>query len=477
MNNISDDETPTRLRNEDFLEELASTPVEERQENERIKQLSIRYLENKDPSREYRNLTSRLLTFSQWPISSILSFERIAKSGFYYLQYDDMVQCAYCASIVWKWKLSNGLNPDTEYMVHFPDCDRPDRDDILYLNNIKLKPGKRSSLTKLGVQIHTAPKNPNYSTYEKRLHTFYGWPENRIQTPKLLSIAGFYYTGFGDLVRCFHCDVGIRSWEATDEAWNEHVRWSPKCVFVNLIRGPEFVKRCIDNRRPLSPSIFRGVAEDGEPATAEAPPSLALSTNLPSTQDNGPERLSDSPLTTYVSEIALHTQRINTVMTKLMETIGPLYLNFNQHMDVPREQIMEDDTRNESISTLDHAVREQINYTTEQSDDNESHTTTMSETTNEYKNEILSNKEEEHEISNNESDENKLKIKLKEIASLKEENKKLKEARLCKICIDRQIAIVFLPCGHLTCIHCALSLAICPMCRREIRATVRAFLS
>lgn len=63
-------------------------------------------------------------------------------------------------------------------------------------------------------------------------------------------------------------------------------------------------------------------------------------------------------------------------------------------------------------------------------------------------------------------------------ASLEEENRRLKEARLCKICMDREIATVFLPCGHLaTCVHCAPSLLYCPICRQKIRATVRTFLS
>lgn len=62
--------------------------------------------------------------------------------------------------------------------------------------------------------------------------------------------------------------------------------------------------------------------------------------------------------------------------------------------------------------------------------------------------------------------------------SLEEENRVLKEARLCKICMDNEVGIVFLPCGHLaTCVNCAPSLQICPVCRELIKATVRTFLS
>lgn len=62
--------------------------------------------------------------------------------------------------------------------------------------------------------------------------------------------------------------------------------------------------------------------------------------------------------------------------------------------------------------------------------------------------------------------------------SLEEENRLLKEARLCKICMDSEVGIVFLPCGHLTvCVNCAPNLTNCPVCRSAIKATVRTFLS
>lgn len=67
--------------------------------------------------------------------------------------------------------------------------------DELYLCNVKLTSGTTSSLTELGVQAHTAPKKPNHATYEGRLLTFCGWPENLKQTPEMLAEAGFYYTG------------------------------------------------------------------------------------------------------------------------------------------------------------------------------------------------------------------------------------------------------------------------------------------
>ena len=60
----------------------------------------------------------------------------------------------------------------------------------------------------------------------------------------------------------------------------------------------------------------------------------------------------------------------------------------------------------------------------------------------------------------------------------KDESSSLKEALLCKICFDQQMSMVFLPCGHsLSCPSCATVFSSRPLCRKEIQATVRAYLS
>lgn len=62
--------------------------------------------------------------------------------------------------------------------------------------------------------------------------------------------------------------------------------------------------------------------------------------------------------------------------------------------------------------------------------------------------------------------------------SLEEENRRLKSARECKICMSNEVGVVFLPCGHLlSCLLCASSLQICPLCRSVIKGRVRTFLS
>ncbi|XP_036041385.1 baculoviral IAP repeat-containing protein 7 isoform X2 [Onychomys torridus] len=60
---------------------------------------------------------------------------------------------------------------------------------------------------------------------------------------------------------------------------------------------------------------------------------------------------------------------------------------------------------------------------------------------------------------------------------VQEQLRQLQEERTCKVCLDRAVSVVFVPCGHLVCTECAPNLQVCPICRVPIRSCVRTFLS
>ena len=62
--------------------------------------------------------------------------------------------------------------------------------------------------------------------------------------------------------------------------------------------------------------------------------------------------------------------------------------------------------------------------------------------------------------------------------SLKDVVTKNEEQKLCKICMDDVICMVFFPCGHLiSCTNCASSLKICPICRKLIEGSLKTYMS
>ena len=63
-----------------------------------------------------------------------------------------------------------------------------------------------------------------------------------------------------------------------------------------------------------------------------------------------------------------------------------------------------------------------------------------------------------------------LKIAEDQNSKLEKEIQNVKESRLCKICLDREVSQVFLPCGHSICCNmCVIGIKICPICRENIR--------
>ncbi|XP_059150224.1 E3 ubiquitin-protein ligase XIAP-like [Physella acuta] len=67
---------------------------------------------------------------------------------------------------------------------------------------------------------------------------------------------------------------------------------------------------------------------------------------------------------------------------------------------------------------------------------------------------------------------------LEMIRTIKEQNNQLRQQTVCKICMDQEVAVVFLPCGHLvSCADCASAMRDCPLCRSNIKGVARVFLA
>lgn len=63
-------------------------------------------------------------------------------------------------------------------------------------------------------------------------------------------------------------------------------------------------------------------------------------------------------------------------------------------------------------------------------------------------------------------------------ANLAEELEKIRDQRTCKVCMDAEMDVVFLPCAHMvTCSSCAATLTQCPICRANIRYTIKPIVS
>lgn len=403
------------------------------------------------PSNDLMNESCRLATFKNWPVPYITP-ESLAKAGFYYYNESDRVTCVWCRGVMAKWEV--GDNPFTEHQKYFPNCPR-----VALGPNIELPD---SNINDIGIQQIQAAKVEALASLDARIRTFSQWPFSDIQTPTALATAGFYYLDFNDQVRCFHCNGGLRSWQKDDDPWFEHAKWFPKCQFVQLVKGNEYVGQ----------------------VKASSKPSLD-------------EAMSTEPVQTAL-QMGLNVGRIRAATKQRLESVGKPYANVETLVDAVLDgqlngaECEEEDSGQSSSNIvrevsriLDHIFnpRTQSHLSAETNESEEAIQSIEHATPAAPRPEPLSENSTNNVPDNSASlnvsglDEQQL-TEVSAQLSLEEENRKLKDARSCKVCMDAEVAVVFLPCGHLVaCAQCAIGVYACPMCRTSIKAYVRAFLS
>uniref|UniRef100_T1HSP8 RING-type domain-containing protein n=1 Tax=Rhodnius prolixus TaxID=13249 RepID=T1HSP8_RHOPR len=414
----------------------------------------------------YKSEESRMTTFATWPIPNVINPVKLAQSGFYYTQVDDKVQCAFCDGLVGNWEY--GDEPDVEHQRHFPAC--------TFVSNRHV-PTSGVSVRDTRIEGHRVPTNPKYSTFESRVRTFANWPSTVSQKPEQLAEAGFYFTGNRDKVRCFHCDGGLQLWEKDDVPWLEHAKWFSDCGFVLLTKGQEFIEEAI---KTFAPTINKP-RQVSSPCTVEKEQGA-----------NGPR--------SAALQVGIEASRVKLAIKFNKEVTGEHFNNADDliiaALDIQTEENASLDMQ-ESWSTppMSPAFRSRcINprsavtpSTSDDSDDEyeEENSFVLRLTAPSNLFSLSSQKPQtllrvpNTFLPKTTSSKKVLRNLIRFLTlSLEEENRRLKEARLCKICMDSEVEIVLLPCGHLvTCINCSHSLADCPLCRQAIRATVRTFLS
>lgn len=313
-----------------------------------------------------------------------ISPQKLAKAGFYYFNELDHVRCAYCQGVIAKWE--TGDDPFTEHLRFFPTCSRAQLGP-----NVEIQSGE--SIRSLGIQPIATPKKEKYSSLDARIRSFANWSISHIQTPEALSEAGFYFQDEEDQVHCFHCNGGLRSWKKEDDPWHEHAKWFPKCEFISLVKGNQFIEQIQAERKPTIDDVL------------------------------------DSEIVTNARSLGFNENSIRNVIVDQLEKKGRTFRSAEELINVLLEY---DETHGTDSNQTENSS-------------NELH--------NEYNqfsaSAILSKASTSNQGTIDENKKNGLKEKEKRPLSLEEENRLLKDARLCKVCMDQDVAVVFLPCGHL----------------------------
>ncbi|XP_074160516.1 baculoviral IAP repeat-containing protein 2-like isoform X3 [Sminthopsis crassicaudata] len=272
----------------------------------------------------------------------------------------------------------------------------------------------RFSVSNLSMQTHAA-----------RMKTFVTWPPQIPVHPEQLASAGFYYVGCNDDVKCFCCDGGLRCWESGDDPWVEHAKWFPRCEYLIEIKGQQFINQI----QASYPHLLE---------------------QLLSTSDTPVDESAELPI--YFGPAENHSE--DEVIMNTFVVRAALEMGFNRRLI--KQTIQNKILTGENYKTISDLVSDLLKGEDEA-------------------------KEEEKEAKEIESVEKNIKyIPAPDVSdlSVEEQLRRLQEERTCKVCMDKEVSVVFIPCGHLVvCKECSPSLRKCPICRSTIKGTVRTFIS
>ncbi|XP_053169445.1 baculoviral IAP repeat-containing protein 7 isoform X2 [Hemicordylus capensis] len=371
----------------------------------------------------------RLRTFHCWPEDAPVFPADLAAAGFFFIGPDDRVECFCCGGALYDWFAED--DPLEEHKRFFPTCPFIQGWDVG--NRQMTHDGEIQDcvdgqflgmLQSLDVEEATVDGQAEYPDMERendRLMTFEIWPSYARVSPELLARAGFFYTGQGDYVRCFYCDGALRNWEAGDDPWVEHARWFPRCKFLLESRGRDFINSIQEN-------YF----------SSPVPPESHL--YQPEERPGSPQ--GSSHLTSMVQsalQMGFSPNLVTSLVQNKYQQTGASYPSTSELvLDLLRavqdQGSQAEDTRGPVQPSDPCRVRREA-ATEHPSDPGPALT-------------------------------------------VEEELQRLRDERMCKVCMDKDVSVVLVPCGHLVvCAECAPNLRRCPICRGVIRDSMKAFLS
>ena len=381
-----------------------------------------------------------------WPHSDIhrLRPEIMVNAGFIYTGKEDIVKCQTCFLEVGKWLEKTALEPLVVHRREQPLCPFVQGQ----ASGIRMPPmsmpvpmmanGYYSNLYEKVLPVAKYSRRSDFSRFSTRLESFREYDPSLPVSKYPLADAGFFLVKRPDFTECFACGIVLNAWEEGDEPMKEHKRLAPNCSYVKTVEKAEaeMSEMRQTSSQPIQPFVGAGAMQWDRRQTGLESQFTGMSveaTPLPKDELSG----RDAHMESY--RPPPRNQGNLTAILEPQTTTGAHRRHGGQYShlssDCYNAPILYPPTRQDA---------QKRDFT--QFGASSSFGGAMSLSTSQYGS-GLSSTEMESDI------------------------------KVCRVCMDKEIDAIFLPCGHVYCCsQCAKSVKVCPFCRRQVEKISHAYL-
>ncbi|XP_041652852.1 E3 ubiquitin-protein ligase XIAP [Cheilinus undulatus] len=448
---------------------------------------------------DFSRMPSRQESFLGSSLATQVSPERLARAGFYYTGQADRVRCFSCQKTVENWckeDIPVERHKEVSPTCKFLSCIHPLRQSPG--SDTRLTNGYNEEAEDMEYRLRTGevvdesvyPMVPHMKREDARFRTFLSWPPTAPVRPRDLAEAGLYYLGESDRVQCFCCGAMLHGWEPGDSAWGEHSKHSSNCFFIlghdvgnipfqGSTMGEEgssrqgnahvhmgsFEERLGSFSGILHPIDHERLARAGFYSAGAGDRVLCFRCGgglkgWQSEEDPWEEHAKHYPGCSFlleekgqefVNSIQLQGPRQNRAASSHQNGFSR-EMNDLLHSPMAQEAV----AMGLDPSAVENCILEKLERTGSGYSSLE-----------ELVEDCQKNIQERDPAKSQEQDEDPL-----------EKLQRLQREKLCKICMDRDICIVLIPCGHLvTCMKCSVSLVKCPICCGAITQKIKTYIA
>ncbi|MCJ8734184.1 hypothetical protein PDJAM_G00232400 [Pangasius djambal] len=454
-------------------------------------------IESDDGLPDWSAMSTRLNSFRAFPHSEQVPAERLARAGFYFTGESDRVRCFSCLHTIENWRQGDSpverhhnVSPACMFLkcVHhrsLADASSSQSPGSIYDEEAEAMEFRLRTGEVVDESLY--PKIPHMKSEDVRLRTFSNWPSSSPVQPHDLAQAGMFYVPEADRqidrVQCFCCAGMLVNWEEGDDPWQEHARAYPNCFFIlghdvgnipseqprqrssgRSSSMESFEERLESFRDRAHPISHERLARAGFSSTGERDCVVCFKCggrlkNWQPDEDPWEEHAKHYPGCSFL--LAEKGQEfINSVQLRnpgLSSSNG-----FSSH-ERTASNVLQSEIARKAVDMgfdpvkVERTILERIHRSREGY-------STVEDLIRDITSGVLDSDSDVCQEAQTEDPLKKL--------------EKLQREKLCKVCMDSDIAIVFIPCGHLvTCKKCSESLSKCPICCADITQKIKTYSS